>query len=177
MPKHTQPEDLEDEQQVFDDQTPETDEALDTEGAISDRTPDDELSDENVQTSNEADTDEDVSPENEQKSDDPESFPREYVEQLRDESARYRQRAREADALAERLHTSLVAATGRLQDPSDLPFDQTHLDDTEALTAAVEDLLARKPHLASRRPAGDIGQGAGSLGGSVDLAGMLRARA
>jgi hypothetical protein len=107
----------------------------------------------------------------------PETFPREYVEKLRDESAGYRTRAQRADDLAARLHTSLVAATGRLADPSDLAFEESHLDDEEALSGAIDDLLARKPHLASRKPSGDVGQGATSSGDTVDLAGMLRARA
>ena len=50
-------------------------------------------------------------------------------------------------------------ATGRLADPTDMPFDEVHLDDPEALAIAIEDLLAKRPHLASRRPTGDIGQG------------------
>ena len=28
-----------------------------------------------------------------------------------------------------------------------MPFDETHLDDPEELTAAIDDLLAGKPHL------------------------------
>ncbi len=70
-----------------------------------------------------------------------------------------------------------MAATGRLADPSDLPYDEIHLDDETALTAAIDELLTRKPHLASRRPVGDIGQGATAASDSVDLAGILRARA
>lgn len=108
---------------------------------------------------------------------DGETFTRPYVEKLRRENRRYRERAAEADVLAQRLHTALVAATGRLADPSDLDFDAAHLDDADALTAAVDDLLTRKPHLASRRPVGDIGQGASRTGDTVDLAGILRSRA
>jgi hypothetical protein len=107
----------------------------------------------------------------------PETFPREYVQKLRDESAKHRTRAQRADDLAQRLHAALVAATGRLADPTDLVYEESHLDDPEALTAAIDDLLARNPHLASRRPAGDVGQGATKTGEPVDLAGMLRARA
>jgi hypothetical protein len=110
-------------------------------------------------------------------SDDPESFPREYVVKLRDEAAGYRTRAQRADDLAARLHTSIVAATGRLADPSDLTFEESHLDDEEALTAAIDDLLTRKPHLASRRPVGDVGQGVTGKDTAVDLAGMLRRNA
>lgn len=104
-------------------------------------------------------------------------FPRDYVEKLRDENAKYRQRAQRADKLAQRLHQALVESTGRLADPTDMPFDESHLDDPEALQDAVEDLVARKPHLASRRPRGDVGQGASSSAGDVDLAALLRERA
>ena len=101
------------------------------------------------------------------------TFPREYVEKLRDENARYRQRAGKADDLARRVHRLQVAATGLLADPDDLEFNEDHLDDEEALTAAIEDLLARKPHLAARRPRGDVGQGITDTG-PVDLAAVLR---
>lgn len=112
---------------------------------------------------------------------DPETFPKAYVQQLRTEAKDHRTKAKEAteraDALAKRLHTALVTATGRLADPTDLPYDAEHLDDPEALTAAIEDLLARKPHLASRKPVGQIGQGETGNSGSVDLAALLRSRA
>jgi hypothetical protein len=104
------------------------------------------------------------------------SFPRSYVEKLRRESAGYRERANSADRFAQRLHLELVRATGRLADPSDIPFDEAHLEGPEALAAAVDELLARKPHLASRRVSGEIGQGATPSAGGVDLAGMLRRR-
>lgn len=108
----------------------------------------------------------------------PETFPRAYVEELREENAKYRQRAGKADDLAQRLHTALTAATGRLADPSDLPFEDAHLDDAEALTTALDELLVRKPHLANRKPRGDVGQGATSTGSAaVDLGGLLRMRA
>jgi hypothetical protein len=107
----------------------------------------------------------------------PEVFPRSYVEDLRRENGKYRQRAQRADELAHRLHTELVRATGKLADPTDLPFDESHLDDNETLTAAIDELLARKPHLAARRPIGEIGQGAKPSSGSVDLAAILRQKA
>ena len=110
--------------------------------------------------------------------DDGETFPRAYVEELRAENARYRERAKAADTLAQRLHTALVAATGRLQDPSDLPFDEAHLENSDAMAAAIDELLERKPHLKSRRVVGDVGQGAGGVRpGDVDLSALLRARA
>lgn len=109
--------------------------------------------------------------------DEPDTFPRTVVEELRRENARYRTRAGQADDMATRLHLELVRATNRLADPTDLPFEERHLEDVDILDAAIDDLLARKPHLASRRPSGDIGQGATGQTDSVDLAGILRARA
>ena len=106
-----------------------------------------------------------------------ETFPRSYVEKLRRESAGYRERAQRGDTIAQRLHNELVRATGRLADPTDLAFDEAHLDAPDALAAAVDDLLARKPHLASRKPMGDIGQGATRTEGTVDLAAILRQKA
>ena len=85
----------------------------------------------------------------EDQDDEAETFPRSYVEELRRENARYRERARNADTYAKRLHTELVRATGRLADPTDLEFNEDHLDDPDALAAAVDELLARKPHLAA----------------------------
>lgn len=112
----------------------------------------------------------------EQSDSDPDTFPREYVENLRQENGRYRQRAGQADAYAQRLHTELVRATGRLADPTDLPFNEDHLGDDDALVAAIDDLLARKPHLATRRPSGDIGQGGrGSGDAPLGLLGLLKA--
>ena len=74
---------------------------------------------------------------------------------------------------AHRLHTELVRETGRLADPTDLVFDETHIDDPDALAAAIDDLLAKKPHLA----VGEIGQGATKSAESVNLAALLRRRA
>lgn len=107
----------------------------------------------------------------------PETFPRQYVEDLRKENGIYRQRAQKGDEYAQRLHTELIRATGRLADPTDLPFDPEHLDDPNKLAAALDDLLDRKPHLATRRPTGDIGQGhRGPASGSFSLLDMLKER-
>lgn len=108
----------------------------------------------------------------------PETFPRDYVEKLRKENAGYRDKAKRAEQYAHELHAARVASTGRLADPSDLPFDEGHLEDMARLEAAIDELLQSKPHLASRRPRGDVGAGATPSGGaSVDLAGILRQNA
>lgn len=84
-----------------------------------------------------------------------ETFSREYVEGLRQEAAKYRERAKGADDLRQRLHDVLVRLDGRLADPTDLGYADEHLDD---IASAISDLIDRKPHLA-RRPHGDVGQG------------------
>ena len=104
----------------------------------------------------------------------PETFPLDYVQRLRQEAADARVKAKRTDTLATRLHAALVSATGRLADPSDLPFDDGHLEDADALKAAIDALLVAKPHLANRKPRGDVGQGQSGGSGTVDLAGMLR---
>ena len=109
---------------------------------------------------------------------DAETFPREYVEKLRKEAAEARLKAKKADDYARALFAARVAATGRLADASDLPFDPELVDDTDALKAAIDELLEAHPHYASRTPQGDIGQGVGAASqDDVDLAGILRARA
>ena len=105
------------------------------------------------------------------------TFPREYVEKLRKEAGDHRARAKDRDELARRLHRELVAKLDRLQDPEDLDFNEEHLTDPEALKSAVDALLEAKPHLASRRPRGNIGQGVNSTATTVDLAALLRSRA
>ena len=84
----------------------------------------------------------DTAPEAEEVDEQADTFPRSYVESLRQENGKYRQRAQRADELAHRLHRALVEADGRLHDASDLEFADEHLDDAEALTAAVDALLA-----------------------------------
>ena len=135
----------------------------------------DEETQSDTESVNDADTPSE--PTAEESTEEQDTFPRDYVEKLRDENAKYRQRAQKADDLAHRLHNALTAATGRLADPSDLPYEESHLDDPEALETAISELLAKKPHLGSRKPAGNIGQGVSSSTGAVDLAAMMRARA
>lgn len=84
-------------------------------------------------------------------------FTREYVEELRQENGKHRQRAQSAE---KRLIAELVRATGLLADPSDFTdFDSTYLDDPDKLHAAINALIEAKPHLKARKVAGDVGQG------------------
>lgn len=132
--------------------------------------------DEDVQTTGTPEPDE-KGVTNDDTPDEAETFPRDYVVKLREENAKYRQRAADRDQIAERLHTALVAATGRLQDATDLPFDDDHIDDPDKMVAAIDALLAAKPHLASRKPAGNIGQGVSGVTDTFTIAGALRTNA
>lgn len=109
--------------------------------------------------------------------DTPETFPKSYVEKLRKEAAENRVRAKRADELGAALFIERVKATGRLADPTDLPVDVALLDDSDALSEALDTLLAKKPHLASRTPRGNVGQGSTGASGDVNLAALLRAGA
>ncbi len=113
------------------------------------------------------------------KDQEPEMFDRAYVERLREESAGYRVKAKPVDELRTRLVTAYAAATGRLADATDLPYDAELLDDDglvdePKVRAAVNALLVRKPHLASRRPTGSVDQGVREDEAGVSLVGLLR---
>ena len=110
--------------------------------------------------------------------DEPDTFPRSVVEDLRKEAATYRTKAKDRDELAAALWTARVEATGRLADATDLPLpDDVDPLDVDAVTTAIDELLDRKPHLADRRPRGYVGQGITTRTESTDLAGILRSRA
>jgi hypothetical protein len=83
----------------------------------------------------------------------PETFPREYVSQLRDEAKSWRLKAAKADELQARLHAELTKADGRLADWQDLPFNTEHLEDPAKHAEAISQLLRDKPHYANRKPA------------------------
>lgn len=97
--------------------------------------------------------------------DEPEVFDRAYVSQLRSESAERRTAAKaaeeKADSRSRQLFRAKVAATGKLADADDQPYDETLLDDDEALNAAIDATIAARPHYASRKPVpgSSIGQG------------------
>lgn len=111
------------------------------------------------------------------------TFDRAYVERLREEAGGYRIKAKRADELAHRLVTALAAGTGKLADARDLPYGEHLLDDDgvpafDKVADAIDELIRERPHLASRRPSGDVGQGARPPEASpVSLAGLLRAGA
>lgn len=89
-----------------------------------------------------------------------ETFSREYVQELRSEAAEYRTRAKSADKYREALWAARVKADGRLVDVDDLPMpsDADPLD-ADAVSAAISELIERKPHLKRREAAAGVGQG------------------
>ncbi|MDN5707304.1 hypothetical protein [Corynebacterium casei] len=87
------------------------------------------------------------------------AFDRKYVEKLRKESAKYRDKAKRAEELEKRLHRSLVAQDGRLADPDDMEFNPDHLHDADALSDAITKLVASKPGLKAQQLSGDVGAG------------------
>ncbi|MGI8576486.1 MAG: hypothetical protein ACR2KG_00890, partial [Nocardioidaceae bacterium] len=117
----------------------------------------------------------------------PDTFPRDYVESLRRESAGYRQKAQRADDLHARLLAATVASSAGsvLADPADLLtfgtetdlLDENGYPDPGKIATAAQQLATARPHLASRRPSGNAGQGARSNPEHVDLAALLRAKA
>lgn len=104
----------------------------------------------------------------------PKVFDAEYVASLRAEAAEGRVKAKRFDELARELFTTKVAALGRLQDATDMAFDEALLDDPEALQKAVDELVARKPHLAARKLQGSVGQGATTPAPVVSLVDAMR---
>lgn len=99
----------------------------------------------------------------ETQTDETQTYPAKIVQDLRKENAAYRERVRTAEArvdeLSRALFTARVAATGKLADPADLEFSADLLSDDNALNAAVDDLIAKRPHYAKRKIVGDVGQG------------------
>lgn len=98
-----------------------------------------------------SDTDEPENVETEQEPDESaDTFPRSYVEKLRTEAKDNRHRAETAeirsDELTRQLFTMRVQATGKLADPTDLPYDAELLADDDKLNAAVDELITKRPH-------------------------------
>jgi len=104
-----------------------------------------------------------------------------YIAQLRQEAAEGRVKAKRADALARQAVKAITRSDGRLIDADDLAFDAQFLDDdglvdAEKVTAAIDSLVERKPHLAARRPSSEIPQGAQPMSGQVSLLNLLQGR-
>ena len=118
----------------------------------------------------------------------PETFPAEYVRELREENASRRIEAKEATERAATLsrvaleHAVERSATS-LKTPADLllyvePADlvgEDGLPDPEKIADAVRNLLEQRPYLDARKPEGDIDQGRrGEQQKVFDLSRMLR---
>lgn len=107
----------------------------------------------------------------------PQTFSADYVTELRTEAAKHRSRSK---SLASELVAAWAAVDGRLVDPTDLPVASVQPDDEgnytrQAVTAAIDALLASKPHLGAARPA-PLPQGARPEAEQVSLLGLLNRR-
>lgn len=94
------------------------------------------------------------------------------IAKLKDENARRRIEAQNADDLRRQLHRAWVEMDARLADPDDLSFDATR--DRDDIATAITELLDQRPHLKSRRPQGDIGQGHRGTGQPASLLSILK---
>ncbi|KWX22313.1 hypothetical protein AFM11_21000 [Mycolicibacterium wolinskyi] len=98
---------------------------------------------------------------------------------VRREAKNLRDRAKAAEAradeLARELWTARVAATGKLDNPAELPFDAEILDDADAINQAIEAAIAQRPYIKSRKLSGNVGQGQrGESTGPHDFSGLFR---
>ena len=94
----------------------------------------------------------------------PETYSADYVKELRAEAAERRVKAKRVDEANERLVSAYARHDGRLVDASELSYDDSMLDDDglidpDKVSAAIDELLAAKPYLASARPQQPIAQG------------------
>ena len=94
----------------------------------------------------------------------PESFSADYVRDLREEAAAHRVKAKRVDDANARLVAAYATADGRLVDVEALTMSEDMLDeeglvDPAKVTAAIGDLIAAKPYLASRKPTTPLPQG------------------
>lgn len=108
---------------------------------------------------------------------DAQTFPADYVTELRAEAAQHRTRAK---ALAAELVAAWAAADGRLVDPTDLPASAVDITDEgtvtrDTVTAAIDALVKAKPHLAVQRPA-PLPQGARPQAEQVSLLRLIQSR-
>ena len=140
-----------DEQAVSQDETTEEHDQQEQEGRLT------EERDDSPPAPPEADGDEGEDDEDDE-DDEGDTFPRSYVKRLRERSAGYRTRAKESEeraaTLERALFTERVRALDLLADPEDLPFNADALEDPDALRAAAEALVQKRPHLRRRGTTG-----------------------
>lgn len=110
------------------------------------------------------------------------TFDAEYVSKLRAEAAEYRVKAKRVDDLARQSARTMTQLDGRLIDVDDLAFDPAFVDeaglvDSAKVTAAIDGLVERKPHLTKQRVTPISAQGARAEPERVDLHGILRSHA
>ena len=113
---------------------------------------------------------------------DDDTFPRSYVQRLRERSNGYRLQLRERESDVDTLQRQLFAE--RLQrldlviDHDAVPYDPALLDEPNALQEHVEQLLDAKPYLRKRKVSGNIGQHSNTSDkGGFSLLDAMRANA
>jgi hypothetical protein len=98
-----------------------------------------------------------------QDDDDAQTYPARVVRDLRNENAKHRTRAKDAEARAEELGRALfisrVEATGKVENAAEIPYNADILDDPDAIAEAVDAAIAERPYIAKRKVQGSIGQG------------------
>lgn len=107
------------------------------------------------------------------------TYSRADLQKLRADAAKYRTRAKDAEAkvdeLARALFAARVAATGKLANPAEVLFNADILDDADAINEAVDAAIAERPYIRARRIAGDVGQGPrGENTAPTDFSGLFR---
>lgn len=104
-----------------------------------------------------------TTPETEAEAGENDTFPRSYVEELRRENASYRDKARAAqsqiDELSRELFTAKVQATGKVENPTEIPYNADILNDPDALSEAIDAAVSERPYIKRRTITGDAGQG------------------
>lgn len=104
----------------------------------------------------------------------------EALDKARREAKNLRDRAKTAEARVDELSRTVfalkVTALDKLADPGDFDYDADLIDDDEALAAAVDELISRRPHYAKpRKPNGSVGQGQrGNNTGPQNFSSLLR---
>lgn len=113
---------------------------------------------------------------------DDDTFPRSYVQRLRERSNGYRLQLREREsevaALQRQLFTERLQRLDLVVDVDAVAFDPALLDEPNALQEHVEQLLDAKPYLRKRKVSGNIGQHSNTSDkGGFSLLDAMRANA
>jgi hypothetical protein len=84
------------------------------------------------------------------------TYPAKIVKDLRKENANFRERLQQ---LSRALFAERVKATGKVENPGEIPYNADILDDADAINQAVDAAIAERPYIKARKVTGDVGQG------------------